>query len=292
MSKRKTPASRPVWSGAISFGLVTIPVKLYTAVREKRLHFRSLHDQDKVPLKQKLICPAHGKEVHPEHIVKGFEIDKDQFVIVHEDELEAAAPKTSRSIEILDFVELEQIDPLYFNRPYYVSPQSQGAKPYKLLVDAMEKKKKVAIAKVVMHAKEYLVAVRPLDGGLVLETMHFADEVVAAASVPGHEGKTRSDARELKIAEQLVDSLTTDFDPSKYHDDYREAVMKLIEQKAEGEEIVHAPEEDTEDKPARSSRDLMSALEASLASAKAGSGTRAHPVHGRTLRHARRRRSA
>jgi DNA end-binding protein Ku len=213
MSKQKTPGPRPVWSGAISFGLVTIPVKLYTAVREKRLHFRSLHDKDKVPLKQKMVCPADGKEVHPEHIVKGFEIAKDQFVIVRQDELEAAAPKAGRSIEILDFVSLDEIDPLYFDRPYYVSPQPQGAKPYKLLLDAMEKKKKVAVAKVVMHGKEHLVAVRPLEGGLVLETMHFGDEVVAAGSVPGHEARTKTDARELKIAEQLIDSLSTDFDP-------------------------------------------------------------------------------
>src|SRR5689334_19472359 len=225
-------SSRPIWSGSISFGLVTIPVRLFTAVREKRLHFRSLHDQDKVPLKQKMICPADGKEVHPEHIVKGYEIEKDQFVVVTQEELEAAAPKRTKSIEIQDFVELDQIDPLFFDRPYYVSPKPEGAKPYKLLVEAMEKTGKVGIAKVVMWSKEYLAAVRPLDGGLVLETMHFNDEVVPAEKVAGHEIKAKVDDRELKMATQLIDSLSSKFKPEKYHDEYREKVMAVIEKKA------------------------------------------------------------
>src|ERR1041385_2036985 len=172
-------SARPIWSGSISFGLVTIPVRLFTAVREKTLHFRSLHDQDQVPLKMKLVCPAHNnKEVHREHIVKGYEIDKDQFVIIRQDELDAVAPKKTKAIEIQDFVNLDDIDPLFFDRPYYVAPRPEGAKPYKLLVDAMEKTKKVGIAKVVMWNKEYLAAIRPLEGAIVMETMHFNDEVV------------------------------------------------------------------------------------------------------------------
>src|SRR4051794_18535285 len=158
-AKSATPSGRPIWSGAISFGLVTIPVKLYTAVREKRLHFRSLHDQDQVPLKQKLYCPADGKEVHPEHIVKGYEIEKDRFVIVRQEELEAAEPKATKTIDIIDFVSLDEIDPLFFDKPYYIAPAAEGAKPYKLLMDAMEKKGKVGIAKIVMYSKEYLAAV-------------------------------------------------------------------------------------------------------------------------------------
>src|SRR5688500_3874716 len=161
-------SSRPIWSGSISFGLVTIPVRLFTAVREKRLHFRTLHDQDQVPLKQKMYCPADGKEVHPEHMVKGYELEKDRFVIIRQEELEAARPKSTKAIEIQDFVDLEEIDPLYFDRPYYVAPKPEGAKPYKLLVEAMEKKNKVGIAKVVMWNKEYLAALRPLEGHLVL----------------------------------------------------------------------------------------------------------------------------
>ncbi len=154
-------STRPVWSGSINFGLVTIPVRLFTAVREHKVHFRSLHDQDMVPLKMKLVCPAHhDKEVHREHIVKGYEIAKDQFVIIREDEIEAAAPKSSKTIEIQDFVDLDEIDPLFFDRPYYVAPRPEGAKPYKLLLGAMEKKEKVGIAKVVMWSKEYLCALR------------------------------------------------------------------------------------------------------------------------------------
>src|SRR5256714_6921653 len=210
-------SSRPIWSGSISFGLVTIPVRLFTAVREKRLHFRTLHDQDKVPLKQKMYCPADGKEVHPEHMIKGYEIEKDRFVIINQEELEAAAPKRSKAIEIQDFVELDEIDPLFFDRPYYVAPKPEGAKPYKLLLEAMTRTGKVGIAKVVMWNKEYLAALRPLEGALVMETMHFNDEVVPSERVAGLEVKAKIDERELKMATQLIGSLTTTFKPEKYH---------------------------------------------------------------------------
>lgn len=256
-------SSRPIWSGSISFGLVSIPVRLFTAVREKRLHFRTLHDQDKVPLKQKMVCPADGKEVHPEHTVKGYEIEKDRFVIVRQDELEAAAPKRTKAIEIQDFVELNEIDPLFFDRPYYIAPKPEGAKPYKLLVEAMEKTGKVGIAKVVMWNREYLAAVRPLDGALVLDTMHFDDELVRADTVGGLEVKAKVDERELKMATQLIDSLTTDFKPAKYKDEYREQVMAIIERKAAGEEIHTVPTR--EEKAPGRAHNLMAALEASLA---------------------------
>lgn len=176
----KASTARPIWTGSISFGLVTIPIKLYTAVREHRIAFRSLHDQDQVPLKQKLVCPADGKEVHPEHIVKGYEIEKDHFVVIQTSDLEAVMPKASKAIEIQDFVDLDDIDPLYFDRPYYVAPKPEGVKPYKLLLEAMVKTKKVGIATVVMHNKQYLAALRPLEDALCLETMHFDDEVIPA----------------------------------------------------------------------------------------------------------------
>ena len=264
-------SSRPIWSGSISFGLVTIPVRLFTAVREKRLHFRTLHDQDKVPLKQKMYCPADGKEVHPEHTVKGYEIEKDRFVVIRQDELEAARPKGTKAIEIQDFVDLDDIDPLFFDRPYYVAPKPEGAKPYKLLLEAMERTKKVGIAKVVMWNKEYLAALRPLDGALVLETMHFNDEVVKVDTVPGVETKAKVDDRELKMATQLIDSLTTDFKPAKYKDEYREQVMELIERKAAGEEIHTTPTH--EEKGAGRATNLMAALEASLAKSRGGGGS-------------------
>jgi DNA end-binding protein Ku len=289
MAERQPSSARPIWTGAISFGLVTIPVKLFTAVREKRLAFRSLHDQDKVPLKQKLYCPADGKEVHPEHIVKGFEIQKDQFVVVRQEELEAAAPKRTKSIDILDFVQLAEIDPVYFDRPYYVAAGAGGDRPLRLLLAAMRKTDRVGIAKVVMYNKENLVALRPLDEDtLCMETMHFADEVVATDTVPGADmGKAKVDDREMKIAQQLIDSLTTKFDPSRYHDEYREQVMRLIEKKAAGEEVVTRPEAD--EKP-RKGTDLLAALEASLAKAKVpAGGTNGHAVRHTTTR---RRKSA
>jgi DNA end-binding protein Ku len=263
-------SARPIWSGSISFGLVTIPVRLFTAVREKRLHFRTLHDQDKVPLKQKMFCPADGKEVHPEHMVKGFEIEKDRFVIIRQDELEAAAPKSSKAIEIQDFVELDEIDPLYFDRPYYVAPKPEGAKPYKLLLEAMEKTKKVGIARVVMWNKEYLAALRPLDNALVMETMHFSDEVGPASHVGGLEVKSKVDERELKMAQQL------------------------IERKAAGEEVVTRPAEEKEHKGR--GVNLMAALEASLAKSRgeesaAGPRHRAPRSHGRSTTTRRRRSS-
>ena len=286
-------SSRPVWSGSISFGLVTIPVKLFTAVREKRLAFRSLHDQDKVPLKQKLVCPADGKEVHAEHIVKGYEIEKDQYVVIRQEELEAVAPKATRAIEIQDFVDLDDIDPVFFDRPYYVAARPEGMRPYKLLVEAMEKKKKVGIAKIVMHTKEYLAALRPVNGILCLETMHFGDEVVDPKGIAEEGGRgTKVDAREIKMAEQLIDSLSTDFKPSTYHDEYRERVMEMIQKKARGEKVVMRPE--SEEAPVRG-HGLMAALEASLKRAK--NGTSAAAVNGNGHAHARtrttrRRRSA
>jgi DNA end-binding protein Ku len=262
-------SSRPIWSGSISFGLVTIPVRLYTAVREKRLHFRTLHDQNKVPLKQKMVDSTTGKEVSREHTVKGYEIEKDRFVVVRQEELEAAAPKRTKAIEIQDFVELDQIDPLFFDRPYYVAPKPEGAKPYKLLLEAMEKTRKVGIARVVMWNKEYLAALRPLEGALVLETMHFNDEVVPMENVGGLDLKAKVDDRELKMATQLIDSLSTAFRPEKYKDEYREQVMALIEKKAAGEEVHVAPKEKEHHGRATN---LMAALEASLARSRGESG--------------------
>ena len=274
MEKAAAPSSRPAWTGAISFGLVTIPVKLFTAVREQRIAFRSLHDQDKVPLKQKLVCPADGKDVHPEHIVKGFEIEKDRFVIVRQEEIEAAAPKASKAIEIQDFVSLDEIDPVFFDRAYHVVPQAQGYKPYKLLVTAMEKTNRVGISTVVMHGKQYLAALRPLEGELCMETMHFADEVVPATSVSIADAKVKVDDRELKIAQQLIDSLTTKWEPAKYHDEYREKVLEMIDRKAHGENVVTRHE--TDDKPAKKGSDLIAALEASLAKSKANAAPSAN----------------
>ncbi|CAN5661705.1 Ku protein [soil metagenome] len=272
--------SRSMWSGSISFGLVNIPVKLFVAIREKNIHFHMLHDQDHARLQRKMVCSADGKEVHPEHIVKGYEVAPDQYVIVRDRELEALVPKASRTIEIQDFVDLEDIDPLYYDRPYYLAPGEHAAKSYKLLVEAMVKSKKVAIATFVMRQKEYLAALRPVNGVICLTTMHFNDEVLPAKEVAGV-SDVKVDDREVKMAQHLVDQLSADFKPSKYHDDYQERVMELIEKKAKGEQIVTQPA--VAEKPHRVVN-LMAALEQSLADAKKKKVRNGHPGHETTRR--------
>jgi DNA end-binding protein Ku len=259
---------RSIWTGAISFGLVNVPVKLYSAVSKKTVRFHQLHESDGVRIQQKRVCPADGEEVAWDDIVKGYEISPDRYVVVTSEELEALDPKKTRTIDIEEFVDLEDIDPLYYDHPYYLLPGQGAAKPYKLLADAMKDAGKVAIARVVIRTKEQLVAIRPLGDVLAMATMNFADEVVDPDSfdeAPGEDVDTTK--RELDMARQLIESLTADFDPEKYHDEYREAVLEMIERKADGEEIVIQPAEEPEKVP-----DLMAALEASLASAKKGDG--------------------
>ncbi len=264
-------AARPIWTGSISFGLVNVPVRMYPAVQEQRVSFHMLHDQDKVRLRRKLVCPADGKEVHPEHIVKGYEISKDQYVVVRKEELENCAPEKTKSIEITDFVELAEIDPVFYDRPYYLLPQKGADKPYRLLVEAMKRSKKVGIARLVFHDKEYLCALRPVEGAICLETMHFGDEIIDVEDLEGVPAEHKIADREMKAAQQLIESLATRFEPDKYHDEYRDCVRSMIEKKAEGEEVVTQPP--PEKKHARA-EDLMAALEASLAQAKSHSKRR------------------
>ncbi|MEA2368740.1 MAG: end-binding protein Ku [Thermoleophilaceae bacterium] len=259
---------RSIWTGAISFGLVNVPVKLYSAVSKKNVRFHQLHESDGVRIQQKRVCPADGEEVPWDDIVKGYEISPDQYVVVTPEELEALDPKKTKTIDIEEFVDLEEIDPLFYDHPYYLLPGQGAAKPYKLLADAMKDANKVAIARVVIRTKEQLVAIRPHGDILAMATMNFADEVVDPDSfdeAPGDDIDTTK--RELDMARQLIASLTSQFEPSKYHDEYREAVLGLIEKKAEGQEVVLQPAEEPEQVP-----DLMAALEASLAAAKKDGG--------------------
>jgi DNA end-binding protein Ku len=257
--------ARSIWTGSLSFGLVNIPVKLVTAVREERVAFHLLHDQDKVRLKQKMVCPEDGKEVHREHMVKGYEISPDRYVIVQDSELEAAAPKSSRIIEISDFVNLSDIDPVYFDRAYYLLPAEHAEKAYRLLGEAMENTGKVGIAKFTMRSKEYLAALRPSDGVIVLETMHFSNEVTPASKLDEAPREVKVDTRELHMAEKLIEGLSTEFKPEQYHDEYRQRVLELVQKKAHGESVVSQPKH-----AARETRaaDLMAALEASLSKAR------------------------
>jgi DNA end-binding protein Ku len=257
---------RAIWSGAISFGLVNIPVKLYSAVSKKTVRFHQIDAESGVRVRQKRVGPD-GDEIPYEQIVKGYEIGPDRYVTIAPEELEALEPQKTRTIDIEDFVDLEQIDPIYYDHPYYLAPDTGAAKAYRLLVDAMEDSGKVAVARVVLRSKEHLVAIRPRDGALAMETMLFADEVIAAESLEelaAADGDVKTSDRELAMANQLIESLASDFDPGKYRDEYRERVLDLIERKAQGETIViEEPAAEPEKVP-----DLMAALEASIASAK------------------------
>jgi DNA end-binding protein Ku len=255
---------RSIWTGAISFGLVNVPVKLYSAVSKKTVRFHQLHEPDGVRIQQKRVCPADGEEVPFDQIVKGYEITPDQYVVVTPEELEAIEPRKTKTIDIEDFVDLEDIDPIFYDHPYYLLPGTGAAKPYKLLVTAMEDAGKVAIARVVIRQKEQLVAIRPTGDILTMETMNFADEVIPHDrfdEAPGADVDTNK--REVDMARQLIESLAAEFDPSKYQDTYRERVLELIEQKAEGKEIAVQPTEEPQEVP-----DLMAALEASVNAAR------------------------
>jgi DNA end-binding protein Ku len=257
---------RSIWSGAISFGLVNVPIKLYSAVSRKTVRFHQLNAETGNRIQQKRVDPETGEEVAYENIVKGYELTRDRYVIVKPEELEALDPERTRTIDIEDFVDLEEIDPIYYDHPYYLVPDKGAAKAYGLLLGAMERAGKVAIARVVLRSKEQLVAIRPAGDLLMMETMIFHDEVVPSDDIddlPDAKELAAKD-RELKMAEQLIESLSADFEPSKYHDEYREKVLELIERKAQGEEIAVQPEAP---QPAKVP-DLMAALEASLAAVK------------------------
>jgi DNA end-binding protein Ku len=259
--------ARAIWSGTISFGLLNVPVKLYSAVSRKSVSFRELRASDKSRIRHKRVAESDGEEVPYEEIVKGYELAPDHYVVLTRDELEELDPQKTRAIEILDFVELDDIDPIYFDHPYYLGPAEGAEKAYKLLADAMEDQRKVAVARFVLRSKENLAAIRAMNGVLGMATMRFADEVVRPDEldgvVPDKPEKPRK--QEVEMAKQLIDSLTTDFDPEKYRDEYREELMSLIERKASGEEIVQAVSE--EPKPTKAP-DLMAALEESLAAVK------------------------
>jgi len=256
--------ARSIWTGAISFGLVTVPVKLYSAVNRKTVRFHQLSGKSGVRIAQKRVDPSTGDEVAYDDIVKGFELTPDRYVVVEPGELETLQPKKTKTIEIEDFVELSDIDPIHYDHPYYLAPGTGGAKPYRLLVEAMRETDRVAIARVVIRSKEALVALRPMDEHVLgMSTMLFPDEVVDPDSIDEISATADVDVtkRELDIAKQLVESLAGPFDASKYHDTYRQDVLDLIERKAAGEEIAVQPTTDEEEEEVP---DLMAALKASL----------------------------
>jgi DNA end-binding protein Ku len=262
---------RSIWTGAISFGLVTVPVKLYSAVNRKTVRFHQLSGKTGVRIAQKRVDPQSGEDVAYEDIVKGYELAPDRYVVIEPGELETLQPKKTKTIEIEDFVELAQIDPIFYDHPYYLAPGPGGAKPYRLLLEAMAETEKVAIARVVIRSKEQLVAIRAMDDVLEMATMLFADEVSSPDrldELPDPK-EVKTTKREVDVAKQLIGSLAGDFEPEKYRDTYRADVLALIERKAEGKEIAVQPEAEHVPAPAP---DLMSALKASLDAVRERSG--------------------
>jgi DNA end-binding protein Ku len=273
---------RAIWSGSISFGLVNVPVKMYSAIREKDLAFNQFQEGTDDRIRNKRVSEKTGREVPYEKIVKGYEMSKGHYVMIDPEELAAFEPEATKTIDIEDFVALEEIDPIYFERTYYLAPgEGEGAKrAYVLLRDALESQDKVGIGRVVMRTKQYLAAVRPKDGTLALSTMLFHDEVVPVSDIPGiPDRRTKAPPEQMKLAAQIIDSLTRKWDPKSYTDTYRERVLEYIERKAEGEEVVVSEQAKEEPKVV----DLMAALEASL---KAGGKSRKSRKSGKSRKSA------
>lgn len=267
---------RSMWKGAISFGLVTIPVSVYPATEEKSLRFNQLHDEDGGRIRYKRVCEKDGNEVTFEHIVKGYEVEKDRYVVLTDDDFDAVPLQSSRAIDIVQFVELDQIDPVLFKKSYYLIPDQTGAKAYALLREAMKQDDRVGIAKVSFRDREHLAALRFKDDAFVLETMFWPDEIRQAEF---GDADVNVDVRknELEMARQLIDSLTGEWAPEQFSDAYREALLQIVEAKLNGQEI-----EIVEPEPTAKVVDLMEALKASVAAAKKTSGTEATPAKKKT----------
>jgi DNA end-binding protein Ku len=267
---------RAIWSGAISFGLVNVPVKLYSATSPKTVRFHQLSSKTGARIKQKRVDPSTGEEVAFEDIVKGYELTPERYVTIEPNELEALDPKATKTIDIEEFVDLADIDPIYYDHSYYLAPATGGAKAYRLLLEAMRESGKVAIGKIVIRSKQQLCALRPSGDVMALSTMLFGDEVLSADRLDELDaiGEAEASDRELTMAQQLISSLSADFDPGRFKDEYRERVLELIERKAAGEEIAVQPEAE-EEAPAP---DLMAALEASLAEVRSGGSDEPAPA--------------
>jgi DNA end-binding protein Ku len=265
------PMARPLWTGSISFGLVNVPVKAYTAVRDHDVHFNQLEKKTGARIRNKKVSEKTGREVDSADIEMGFEISKGRYVTFDKDELEELKPESTRAIDVTDFVDLEAVDPIYYERTYWLGPADDDAKEaYGLLLAAMDARSKVAIGTVVMRNKQYLAAIRPLNGALAMSTMRFADEVVPRSEVDGVPRRVaKPEAKALKLATQIVDSLAGDWKPEQYHDTYAEELRTRIGRKDKGKDVVdEAPAADT----GAQILDLMEALEQSVADAKGRRG--------------------
>jgi len=247
---------RPIWSGTISFGLVSVPVRMFSATESKELRFHFLHKDDLAPIGYDKVRKDTGEHVDPDDVVRGFEIEKGRYVPIEEEDLDRLDIELTHSIDICDFVELDEIDPIFYRKAYYLLPADGAEKPYRLLVRALEETGKVGIAKVVIRNKQHLAALRPYDGVLVLETMYYADEVRKPESV---NGKARLQKAEVEMAKSLVENLTDSFKPEKYDDTYRKELLDLIKAKAKGKKLPEPQEEEEAEVV-----DLMAALRESV----------------------------
>lgn len=263
---------RAIWKGSISFGLVNIPIALYPATRKEELNFRLLRKSDLSPINYKRVAEKDGKEVPWDQIVKGYEYEKGKYVILKEEDFQRVDIEATQTVDIQDFVDLDEIDPMFFYKPYYLEPQKGGDKAYILLRDSLKDSGKVGIAKVVIKTRQYLAGVKPEDGVLILELMHFADELADTSKLHVPK-KLEAGKREMDMAKALIGNMTSKWQPEKYHDDYREAVMKVIEEKVEhgGEEIEEKPKKAP--KPTKVI-DLVSVLQKSLE--QAGGARKSH----------------
>jgi len=254
---------RSIWNGTITFGLIAVPIKVYSATESHTIHFHQVHDEDGARIKQKRVCSKEGKEVPYKEVAMGYEVRGGEYVMLEKEEIEAAAGQRSHTIELEQFVDREQVDPVFYNRTYYLGAGSDGEDAYRLLHDALERAERTGLGRWVFHNREYLVALRSGDDVLVLHTMRFADELVGAHKLDIPAPSRKPSERELDMAEQLVDSLHKRFRPSAFKDSYQERVRELIARKAKGEEI-EVPEYEEPEAP----DDLMAALEASLGNGK------------------------
>ena len=259
--------ARAIWSGTISFGLLNVPVKLYSAVSRKTIRFNELRASDNARVRHKRVAEGTDEEVSYDDIVKGYEITKDRYVTFTRDELAELDPAKTRTIDIQEFVDIADIDPIYFESPYYLGPAEGAEKAYSLLAEAMDRSGKAAIARFVLRNREHLAAIRAKDGVLTMTTMRFADEVVSPEELDDvlPQGKPKVGKKEVEMAEKLIESLSDSFDPGEYKDEYREDLLSMIESKAEGKEIVASSSEEPEPTKAP---DLMAALEESIAAVR------------------------
>jgi DNA end-binding protein Ku len=248
-----------VWTGYLTFGLISMPVRLFSGARGTHVSFHMLHRDDHVRVKQQLICPEENKVVDRDEIVKGYEYRKGEYVVIEPDEIKKIEPKTAKAMEILEFVKGDEVDPVYFESSYYLVPDEAGRRPYALLVRALQETDYVAIAKLTMHNREYTVFLRPYENGLVLHTMYYSDEVRDMPEIAEPQSELKE--AEVKVAHQLIEALAADFEPEKYHDTFEDNIKKMIQAKLEGREV--APVEKPH-KPAPVT-DLMAALKQSLA---------------------------